>query len=98
MTMIRIIEHRSALPNALILAVHVRHDANADPPVFAHVAVELFGRNQMPDAFPERLAVEEAFIQALAYAERAAITVVWIVDPGGHFPPDTRPVKDLGNR
>lgn len=74
--MVRIIEHRSALPSGLILAVHVRHDPEADPPVFATVAVELFGQSQNPDSFPERLPVKDAFLQALAYAERESITVL----------------------
>lgn len=95
MTMVRIIEHRSALPNGLILAVHIRHDPGADPAVFDTIAVELFGQPQSPDAFPERLPVEEAFLQALAYAERAGITVVWLDDPGRYFPPDKRQVKML---
>ncbi len=96
--MVRIVEHRSALPNGLILAMHVRHDPEADPPVFAKLAVELFGQSQSPEAFPDRLPIEEAFLQALTYAERVGITVVWIDDPGGHFPPEKRPVKDVGNR
>lgn len=89
--MLRIIEHRSALPNGLIIAIRVRHDAKADPPVFARVGVELFGKIAHPDAFPEPLPVDEAFLQALAYAERAGITIIWIDDPGGYFPPEKRP-------
>src|SRR5512136_1490049 len=92
--MVRIVEHRNDLPSGLILAVHVRHDPSADPSVFAKVAVELFGQSQYRDVFPECLPVKEAFLQALAYAERAWISVVWIDDPGGHFPPDKRPVRD----
>jgi hypothetical protein len=47
--MVRIAEHRSALPTGPILAVHVRHDGNAEPalPQRAGNAVELhafFGR------------------------------------------------------
>jgi hypothetical protein len=94
--MVRIVEHRSALPNGPILAVHVRHDAKAEPAVFAHIAVEVFGQNAHPDTLPRHMPVEEAFLQALAYAEHAGITVVWIDDPGGFFPPDRRPVRDLG--
>ncbi len=89
--MVRIIEHRSALPNGLILAMHVRHDPNGDPSVFAELAVELFGQRQSPEAFSERLPVDEAFLQALAYAESAGITILWLDDPGRHFPPDKRP-------
>lgn len=96
--MVRIIEHRSALPSGLILAMHVRHDPIADPSVFAELAVELFGQSQPPQAFPERLPVEEAFFQALAYAERAGITVVWLDDPGRHFPPEKRPITDAGDK
>lgn len=92
--MVRIAEHRSALPTGPILAVHVRHDGNAEPAVFAHIAVEVFGQRAHPDAFPERMPVEEAFLQALAYAERAGLTVIWIDDPGRLFPPDKRPVRD----
>jgi hypothetical protein len=81
--MVRIVEHRSALPNGPILAVHVRYDANAEPAVFAHIAVEVFGHSAHPDTFPKRMPVDEAFLQALAYAERAGLTVVWIDDPAG---------------
>ncbi len=94
--MVRIIEHRSALPNGLILAMHVRYDPNADPCVFAKVAVELFGQSQYPDAFPERQPADEAFQQALAYAERAWIPVLWIDDPGRYFPPEKGPARDVG--
>ena len=93
--MVRIIEHRSALPNGPVICVHVRHDPTADPPVYARVAIEVFGQDPVPDAFPERLPVNEAFLEALAYAERAGITVVWIDDPGHHFPPDKRPVREV---
>jgi hypothetical protein len=92
----RIVEHRSALPNGPVVEVHVRHDAGADPAVFATIAVTVYGQNPDPDAFPERLPVTDAFLQALAYAERAGITVVWLDDPGGHFPPENRPVRDAG--
>jgi hypothetical protein len=93
--MVRIVEHRSALPNGPILAVHVRHHAKAEPAIFAHIAVEVFG--QSPDAFPKRMPVEDAFLQALGYAESAGLTVViWIDDPGGFFPPERRPVRDVG--
>jgi hypothetical protein len=57
--MVRIIEHRSALPNGPILAVHVRHDGNAEPAVSAHIAVEVFGQAPHPDAFPAHMPVEE---------------------------------------
>jgi hypothetical protein len=92
--MVRIVEHRSALPNGLILAVHVCHDPSADPSIFAKVAIELFGQSQYPDTFPETLPVEDAFLRALAYAERSWIPVVWIDDPGGFFPPEKRPVRN----
>jgi hypothetical protein len=91
----RIVEHRSGLPNGPIVAVHVCRDANVGPPLFATVAVEVFGRNPSPDAFPEQLPVAEAFLdEALAYAERADIPVVWIGDPLRLFPPDKRPVRE----
>jgi hypothetical protein len=48
-----------------------------------------------PEAFPQPLPVADAFLQALAYAERAGISCVWIDDPGGHFPPEKRPVRDI---
>jgi hypothetical protein len=96
--MVRIIEHRSALPNGPVVCVHVRHDPTADPSVYAQVAVEVFGQNPVPDAFPERLPVEDAFIDALAFAERASIPVLWIDDPGRHFPPDKRPVRDIAEQ
>ncbi len=96
--MVRIVEHRSALPNGIVFAVHVRRDPSAEPSIFARVAVEVFGQSQSPDAFPERLPVDEAFLQALSYAERAGITVVWIDDPHGLFPPDKRPVREVGGK
>ncbi len=95
--MTRIIEHRSALPFGRVVEVHVRHDPNADPAVYATINVSVFGQNPNPDAFPEALSVAEAFLQAIAYAERAGIAVVWIDDPGGYFPPEKRPVRDVGD-
>jgi hypothetical protein len=91
----RIIEHRSALPFGPVVEVHVRHDADAEPPVFATVKISVFGASPDPEAFPERLPAADAFLQALAYAERVGIACVWIDDPGGHFPPEKRPVKDV---
>jgi transcriptional regulator with XRE-family HTH domain len=93
--MTRIVEHRSALPNGPVVEVHVRRDATADPPVFAYVNINVFGQNPDPTAFPERLPPTDAFLQALAYAERAGITVVWVDDPGGVYPPEKRPVWDV---
>jgi hypothetical protein len=60
------------------MALHVRHDANAEPSVFADGAVEVFGLSPAPDVFPERMPVDEAFLQAISYAERAGIAVIWI--------------------
>jgi hypothetical protein len=94
--MTRIVEHRSALPNGPVIEVHVRPCATAEPPIVATVNVSVFGQDPDPTAFPERLPVNDAFLQALAYAERAGITVVWIDDPNGLFPPDKRPVRDVG--
>ncbi len=56
----------------------------------------LFGQSQYPDAFPERLPADEAFLQALTYAERASIPALWIDDPGGDLPPEKRPARDVG--
>jgi hypothetical protein len=91
--MTRIVEHRSALPNGPVVEVHVRPCASADPPAIATVNVNVFGQDPDPTAFPERLSVNDAFLDALAYAERAGIAVVWIDDPSGLFPPDKRPVR-----
>jgi transcriptional regulator with XRE-family HTH domain len=96
--MTRIVEHRSALPNGPVVEVHVRRDATADPAVFASVNVNVFGQDPDPTAFPERLPPTDAFLQALAYAERAGIAVVWVDDPGGHYPPEKRPVRDVSER
>ena len=95
--MTRIVEHRSALPFGPVVEVHVRHDAGAETPVFATVNVNAFGASPDPEAFPRPLAVADAFLQALAYAERAGIACVWINDPGGHFPPEKRPVRDASS-
>ncbi|MCC3244998.1 hypothetical protein LG047_06625 [Methylocystis sp. WRRC1] len=93
--MTRIVEHRSAIPNGPVIEVHVRRDASADPPVIASVNINVFGQDPDPTAFPARMPVMEAFLQALAYAERAGIAVLWIDDPGGYFPPEKRPAKDV---
>lgn len=95
--MIRMVEHRSALPNGPILPVHVRHDANAEPAVLAHIALEVFGHSAHPDAFPDGMPVEDGFLQALTYAERAGLPVVWIDDPGGFFKSEKRPVRDVAS-
>lgn len=87
----RIVEHRSALPNSRIVAVHVRKSVNTIPAVFAEVAVEAMGGKVDPGPFRQPLPVEEAYLQALSHAEQAGITVVWIDDPYRLFPPDKRP-------
>ena len=92
--MTRIVEHRSALPFGPVVEVHVRHDADAETPVFATVSVSTFGATPDPEAFPQPLPAADALLQALAYAERVGIACVWINDPGGHFPPEKRPVRD----
>ena len=94
--MTRIVEHRSALPFGPVVEVHVHHDAERDPPLYATVILQVFGENPEPDAFPPCLPVADAFLQALAYAERAGIACVWINDPGGYFPPEKRPARDIG--
>lgn len=93
--MTRVIEHRSALPFGAVVEVHVRRDVNSETPVSAIVDVTMFGKTLDPEAFPEPLPAADAFLQALAYAERAGIASVWIDDPGGHFPPEKRPVRDV---
>jgi len=93
--MTRIVEHRSALPFGPVEEVHVRHDADTETPVFATVSVNTFGATPDPGAFPQPLPAADAFLQALAYAERVGIACVWINDPGGHFPPEKRPVRDV---
>jgi hypothetical protein len=91
--MTRIIEHRSGLPFGSVVEVHVRQDANGETPVLATVEVTMFGARPDPDAFPQPLPAADALLQALAYAERAGIVCVWINDPGGHFPPEKRPMR-----
>jgi len=92
--MTRIVDHRSALPFGPVVEVHVHHDADAESPVFATVSVSTFGATPDPEAFPQPLPAADALLQALAYAERLGIACVWINDPGGHFPPEKRPVRD----
>jgi hypothetical protein len=93
--MTRIVDHRSALPFGPVVEVHVRHDPDAETAVFATVSVSAFGASPDPEAFPHPLPTTDAFLQALAYAERVGIACVWIDDPGGHFPPEKRPVRDV---
>jgi hypothetical protein len=90
----RIVEHRSALPFGPVVEVHVRYDPDAETPVLATVNVSTFGATPDPEAFPRLLSAADALLQALAYAERVGIACVWINDPGGHFPPEKRPVRD----
>lgn len=88
----RIVEHRSALPNGPIVALHVRAEAGGEPSVVGRVALEVFGQPVSGEEFPERLPVAAAFAQALAYAERIGVAIIWIDDPLRLFPPDQRPV------
>ena len=90
--MTRIVEHRSALPFGTIVEIHVHRDLVADAPVLATVDVTKFSSRLDPESFVDPLPVSDAFLQALAYAERAGIACVWIDDPDGHFPPEKRPV------
>lgn len=92
--MVRIVEHRSALPNGPVVCVHVRQDMAADPSIYARVSVEVFGQSPVPHAFPPRLPVEDAFRQAVTYAECVGIAVIWVDDPGRHFPREKRPEID----
>ncbi len=95
--MTRVIEHRSALPFWPVVEVHVRHDGDAVPATYAMINVSVFGQNPDPDAFPQALPAADTFLQAIAYAERAGIAAVWIDDPGRYFPPEKRPVRDVGD-
>ena len=52
--MTRIVEHRSALPFGPVVEVHVRHDPDAETPVFATVSVSTFGAMPDREAFPNR--------------------------------------------
>jgi hypothetical protein len=92
--MTRVVEHRSALPFGPVLALHVRRGAGAEAPVLATIEASLFGKSLDPEAFPKTLPVADAFLEALAYAERTGIACVWVDDPGGHFPPARRPARD----
>jgi hypothetical protein len=93
--MTRIVEHRSALPFGPVVEVHVHYDPDAERSVFATVSVSTFGATPDPEAFPQPLPAADAFLQALAYAERVGIACVWINDPGCHFPPEKRPMRDM---
>ncbi len=93
--MTRIVEHRSALPYGPVVEVHVRHDPDAETPVFATVSVSTFGATPDPEAFPQPLPAADAFLPALTYAERVGIACVCINDPGGYFPPEKRPARDV---
>jgi hypothetical protein len=93
--MTRIVEHRSALPFGTVVEVHVHRGPVADTPILATVNVTKFSSRPDPDSFVDPLPVADAFLQALAYAERAGIACVWIDDPDGHFPPEKRPMHDV---
>ena len=92
--MIRIVEHRSALPNGAVVELRVSHDAASETPVLAAIVLTKFGADLDPSAFPQPLPVADAFLAALAYAELAGVTCVLIDDPGLHFPPEKRPVRE----
>jgi hypothetical protein len=64
-----------------------------DVPALATIAVTKFGAFLDPDAFPRPLAVADALLAALAYAEKAEIACMWIDDPSGRFPPNRRPAS-----
>jgi hypothetical protein len=93
--MTRIVEHRSALPLGTVVEVHVHRGPVADAPVPATVDVTKFNSRLDLESFVDPVPVADAFLQALAYAERAGIACVWIDDPDGHFPPEKRPVHDV---
>jgi uncharacterized cupredoxin-like copper-binding protein len=76
--MTRIVEHRSALPFGTVVEVHVHRGPVADMPMLATVNVTMFSSRPDPDSFVDPLPVADAFLQALAYAERAGIACVWI--------------------
>lgn len=95
--MTRIVEHRSAILFGPVVEVHVRYDPESEFPVQAAVEIGLYGAQLEPKPFPQTLPVADAFLQALAYAERSGIACVWIDDPGGHFPPNKRPVRDTNS-
>jgi len=80
-----------------VVEVHVHYDADAEIPVLATVSVTSFGASPAPEAFPQPLPPADAFLQALACAEKVGIACVWSNDPGGHFPPEKRPLRDAGN-
>ncbi|MGP0086981.1 MAG: hypothetical protein ACLP0B_25690 [Steroidobacteraceae bacterium] len=93
--MTRIVEHRTALPFGPAMEVHVHYPSEAEFPVHATVEISEYGARLEPRPFPDPLPVADAFLQALAYAERVGIACVWIDDPGGHFPPEKHPVRDV---
>ncbi len=95
--MTRVVEHRSALPFGPVVEVHVQHNIDAEMPVMAMISVNLFGASPDPEAFSQPLPASDAFLQAIAYAERAGIACIWIDDPGGLFPPEKRPARDSNN-
>jgi len=78
-----------------VVEVNVRRDAASESPALATVNVAFFDLSLDPDAFQEPLPAGDAFLHALAYAERAGIACVLIDDPEGNFPPDKRPVRDV---
>jgi len=96
--MTRIVEHRSALPFGTVVEVHVHRGPVADTPMLATVHVTKFSSRLDSDSFVDPLPVADAFLQAIAYAERAGIACVWIDDPDGHFPPEKRPVHAVDSR
>ena len=95
--MTRIIEHRSALPFGPVVEVHVRHDVNADPTVYATINVTVFGQGPDPDAFPQPLPAADAFQQAIAYgAGRDHLRVdrrPWRPLPAGEAPGEVEKEK-----
>jgi hypothetical protein len=90
----RIVEHRSALPNSPVVEMHVPYNPECEFPVHAKVESSLHRAHLEPKPFSEILPVADAFLQALACAERAGTTVVWIDDSGGR--PDKRSIRDVG--
>jgi len=75
----------------------VRRGPGVEEAAFATIDVTFLNARLDPDAFPQSLPVADAFLQALSYAERVGIPVIWIDDPGGLFPPERRPVRDVSS-
>ena len=95
--MVRILTSRAAAGNVReLLTVNVQVPAFRGAAVLATVDLICRSTGRIgPEDVPDALPVAEAFLMALAVAEREGLAFVWINDPLNLFPAEVWPVREL---